>query len=84
MTAGMRRGRYQPAIWSFATRRRKRRVRSAPRIVDYGAGRALLDNLAVNHEYDPIGDLAGEAHLVRHHDHGHSRFREMANDREDL
>jgi ABC-type transport system substrate-binding protein len=34
----------------------------------------MLDDLAVVHEDDAIGDLAREAHLVRHHDNSHIGF----------
>ena len=36
------------------------------------AWRAGLDDLAAVHEHHAVGDLAGEAHLVRDADHGHA------------
>src|SRR5262245_9432581 len=39
-------------------------------------GGRVLDDLALVHEHDAVGDLAGEAHLVRHHHHGHALGRE--------
>jgi hypothetical protein len=45
-------------------------------------GLALLDDAAVGHEHDLICHLAGEAHLVRHHEHRHPRFREPPDDAE--
>src|SRR5262252_7988626 len=36
------------------------------------ASHALLDNFAAVDEDHPIGYLAGEAHLMRHHDHRQS------------
>src|SRR5262245_17307694 len=46
---------------SFRARRREERLR-----------RCFLDDLPLVHEDDPVGDPAGEAHLVRHTHHGHA------------
>jgi twitching motility protein PilT len=46
--------------------------------------RALLDHDAVVHEHDPVGDLAGEAHLVGDHHHRHALLGEVAHDGEHL
>ncbi len=45
-------------------------------------GRPLLDHPALVHEHDAVGDLAGKAHLVGDHHHGHARFSEAADHRE--
>lgn len=39
---------------------------------------ALLHHVTVGHEDHPVGHLAGEAHLVRDHDHRHATLREVA------
>lgn len=41
------------------------------RVVD-DLGTALFHHNAAVHEYDLVGDLAGEADLVRNNDHGHA------------
>src|SRR6476620_10109511 len=46
--------------------------------------RADLDDLAVGHEDDAVGGLAGEAHLVGHDDHRHALLGEADHDVEDL
>src|SRR5436189_29086 len=35
-------------------------------------GRALLDDQAVVHEHHAVGGVAGKAHFVAEHDHGHA------------
>ena len=39
---------------------------------------ALLGDHAMVHEHDPVGDLAGEVHLVGHDQHGHAARGEVA------
>ena len=48
--------------------------------LEEGARRTLLHDLALIHEDDPIGHLPRESHLVRHHDHRHSRVSQLAHD----
>src|SRR6266446_2787434 len=43
-------------------------------------GRALLDDQAVVHEHHAIGGVAGKAHFVADHDHGHAAFTQGAHD----
>src|SRR5690348_10328396 len=38
-----------------------------PRLSEELLRGAVLDNLAIGHERDPVGGLASKAHLVRHH-----------------
>jgi hypothetical protein len=40
---------------------------------------SFLDDPAFVHENDPVGDVGGKAHLVRHHDHRHPFGRHLAN-----
>jgi len=52
-------------------------AQEGPAAVGLGVGeeflrRADLDDAALVHEHHPLGDLAGEAHLMRHHHHGHA------------
>ena len=47
-------------------------------------GRRLFDDLAVGHEDDAVGGLAGEAHLVGDDDHRHAVFGEPHHDVEHL
>src|SRR5581483_1742452 len=47
------------------------------RIVEEGLGFVLLNDFATIHEDHTIGHGAGETHLVRHADHGHSRLRKL-------
>src|SRR6478752_1031771 len=47
-------------------------------------GGRVLDDLAVGHEHDAVGGLAGEAHLVGDHDHGHALLGELDHDVQDL
>ncbi len=42
------------------------------RVLEEFLGRIRLDDLARVHENDAVGDLAREAHLVAHHQHGHA------------
>src|SRR5699024_11752759 len=42
------------------------------RVVDELARGAAVDDAALVHEHHLVGDLAGEAHLMGHHDHGHA------------
>src|SRR4051794_22720233 len=42
------------------------------RVVEELVGGGLLDELAVCHEYDTVGGVPREAHLVGHHDHRHA------------
>src|SRR6185437_2119212 len=53
----------------------------ALRLSEELAGRALLLDLAAVEEGDAVGELLGEAHLVRHHQHGEVVLRaELADD----
>src|SRR5882724_7088564 len=45
-------------------------------------GRPLLHDGALVHEQDPVGRVAGKAHLVADHDHGHAALAEGAHDLE--
>src|SRR5260370_8798224 len=45
------------------------------RLVEHLLGRALLDDDAVVHEDDAVGNIAGEAHLVGDDDHCHATLR---------
>ena len=47
-------------------------------------GRGLLHHHAVLHEYRLGGDVAGKAHLVGDHQHGHALFGQLPHDREHL
>ena len=52
-----------------------RSCRGEPRTLGRRAG---LDDHALVHEHDLVGDLAREAHLVRDHDHRHAVARQLA------
>src|ERR1700704_6952912 len=54
------------------------------RRVEEGGARRLLDDLALVHEHGARADMAREAHLVRHHQHGHAFERELAHDQQHL
>src|SRR5262249_27522276 len=45
---------------------------------------SFLDDHAVGHEDDAVGDVTREAHLVGHHHHGHTLARKPAHDAQDL
>src|SRR6478609_5772962 len=47
-------------------------------------GGCVLDDQAIGHEHDAIGGLAGEAHLVGDHNHGHALLGELDHDVQDL
>lgn len=47
------------------------RVRSLRGVLDDLMRLPLLDNHAVVHENDPVGNVSGKRHLMRHDDHGH-------------
>ena len=47
------------------------------RIAEELLRRRLLDDLALVHEDDAVGDRAGKAHLVRDDQHGHARARQL-------
>src|SRR5262245_31541501 len=40
--------------------------------------RALLEDASLVHEHDPVGRAPREAHLVRHHHHGHAPLPHLA------
>eukprot|EP01032_Pedospumella_encystans_P002102 gene2102-2462_t len=44
------------------------------RIVEEFGRRILFDDLALVHEDDAVGDLAGKAHFMGHAEHGHAFF----------
>ena len=67
-----------------STRVRNCRVRSCVGAPMTCAGRAVLDDHAAVHEDDAVRDLAGEAHLVRDHHHGHALLGQVAHDRQDV
>ena len=46
--------------------------------------RALLDDLAAVHEDHTVRDAPGEAHLVRHHHHGHALPGQIGHDLQHL
>jgi len=50
------------------------------RVAEDLVGWPLLDDQAVVHEDDAVGDVAGEADLVGHDDHGHAGFGKAADD----
>ena len=54
------------------------------RVREEFARRVDLDDAALVHEDDPVGDRAGEAHLVGDDEHGHAGASELENDVEDL
>ena len=56
----------------------------AARLPEEGFLVGILDDLARIHEHDAIGDLAGEAHLVRHHHHSHAFAGKVDHDVEHL
>src|SRR5205085_9585171 len=51
-----------------------------PRLGEELARCAVLENLAIGHERDPVGGVTREAHLVRHHDHRHAFLAEADHD----
>src|SRR6478752_3859377 len=53
-------------------------------VVEEFLGGRVLNDLAVGHEHDAVGRLAGEAHLVGDHDHGHPLLGELDHDVQDL
>src|SRR5438552_6179784 len=52
------------------------------RVLEDRGGRALLHDGALVHEEDPVGGVAGKAHLVADHDHGHAALPQRAHDLE--
>src|SRR6266508_2179082 len=52
------------------------------RVLEDGGGRPLLHDGALVHEHDPVGGVAGKAHLVADHDHGHAALPQGAHDLE--
>src|SRR5512134_972036 len=52
------------------------------RVLEDRRGRPLLHDGALVHEHDPISGVAGKAHLVADHDHGHAAFAQGAHDLE--
>src|SRR3546814_2751202 len=54
------------------------------RVVEELLRLVLLDDLAAIHEDHPVGDLAGEAHLVSDAKHGHAALGEVHHDVEHL
>ena len=56
---------------------RNSRVRSCCGWSKNGCGLVHLDDLAGVHEHHPVRDLAREAHLVAHHQHGHAVHGEL-------
>src|SRR5713101_1062491 len=52
------------------------------RVLEDRGGRALLHDGALVHEEDPVGGIAGKAHLVADHDHGHAALPQRAHDLE--
>ena len=53
-------------------------------VLEEGGRLAALDDPPGIHEDDPRADLAGELHLVGHHQHRHALDGELADDGEDL
>src|ERR1700675_2441818 len=53
------------------------------RVLEDRGGRSLLHDGALVHEQDPVGRVAGKAHLVADHDHGHAALAQGAHDLED-
>ena len=64
--------------------RRKRCVRSCLGSSSTSAGVPCSTIVAVVHEDDAVGDLAGEAHLVRHDDHRHAGLGQPPDHRQHL
>src|SRR5712692_864155 len=52
------------------------------RVLEDRGGRPLLHDGALVHEHHPVGGVAGEAHLVADHDHGHAALPQGAHDLE--
>src|SRR6266404_6863396 len=52
------------------------------RVLEDRGGRPLLHDGARVHEHHPVGGVAGKAHLVADHDHGHAAFAQGAHDLE--
>ena len=48
------------------------------------ARRTLFHDNAAVHKDDAVGDVAGKAHLVRHHDHSHAITCQVAHDAQDV
>ena len=48
------------------------------------ARRTLFHDNATVHKDDAVGDVAGKAHLVRHHDHSHAITCQVAHDAQDV
>ena len=67
-----------------SSRRRKRFVSGSLRVVEHLLGRADLEQPALVQEADPVGDLAGEAHLVGGDQHRHALVLERPHRREHL
>ena len=59
-------------------------ARSVARLAEEVVLGRVLDDAAVVHEDHPVRDLAGEAHLVRHHHHRHAVPGELDHDVEHL
>ena len=53
-------------------------------VANHLIGGTLLHDHAIGHEHDLIGDLAGERHLVGHHDHGHTLIGKVAHNAQNL
>src|ERR1700694_3675073 len=52
------------------------------RLLEDDGRRSLLDDGALVHEHHAVGGVAGKAHLVADHDHGHAALAQRAHDRE--
>src|SRR5216683_4701440 len=50
------------------------------RLLENRGGRSLLNDQPVIHEHHAIGGVAGKAHLVADHDHGHAGLAQRAHD----
>src|SRR4051794_17658968 len=54
------------------------------RVAHDGARITLLDDLAVSHDDERVGDVAGKLHLMGDHDHGHAVRSQLAHDGQNL
>ena len=53
-------------------------------VIKHLVGRTLFDDNAAVHKDDAVGHVAGEAHLVRDHDHRHAAARKLLHDTQDI
>ena len=69
------------SVSGHSTLDRNALVRSCCGLASTSRGSPDFDDHAGVHEHQRVGDLAGEAHLVGHHDHGHAAAGQLPSSR---